>query len=244
MRWHRAVPLVLVTLATLGGLLLVTPGEAQVGAPASADSPLPNRGIGLRGGFNLADLVGDDAGDSESAVGLSAGASFQILSFGPVSIGPEVYYAQKKSESRNLQSPTLPGTVASGFNLAYVEVPVLLKVRLPRFGGGRFIPHVHGGPVFGWNLDCDIDLVDQTADPEDTCASLLGGDAQSTLDDYEQGVTVGAGLDVVVLPGHGALTLDLRTTQGLSDVIQRESGQDLEIKNRTFSAMLGYAFAF
>lgn len=228
----------LLAFALLVAMALLVPG-------AAADAQTPGFGFGLKGGLNLADLIGDDAGDSESSVGLAAGGSFRLLSFGPVSVGPEVLYAQKKSEGRGLVGP-VDGTPSplTGFDLAYVEVPVLLTVRLPRFGGGRFAPNLHAGPVFGWNLDCQIDVADPEASAEETCASLLGGDAQSTLEDYEQGITAGAGLDVVVVPGRGALTLDLRTTHGLSDVIERESGEDLEIRNRTFSAMLGYSFGF
>ena len=164
--------------------------------------------IGLKGGLNLADFVGNDAGDSQSTVGLNAGGSFQILQFGPVSFGPELFYAQKGSERQVVTAPgggTVTGT--SKFNLAYVEVPVLLTVRLIDSPGSRIRPFVHAGPVFGWNLNCTIDFSDPDTAPEETCASLLGGDIQSTLEDYEQGITFGGGLDVAVVPGQGALTL-------------------------------------
>lgn len=225
--------------ALLASLIAV----ALVFGPGSRDAPA--QGLGLKGGLNLADFVGSDAGDSESTVGLNAGGSFQILSFGPVSIGPEVFYAQKGSKRRTITAPgggTVTGT--SKFNLAYVEVPVLLTVNLIDSPGSRFRPFVHAGPVFGWNLDCTIDFSDPDTAPEETCASLLGGDIQSTLKDYEQGITFGGGLHVALVPGHGALTLDLRATRGLDDVIRTESGSDLEIRNRTFTAMLGYSFAF
>lgn len=201
--------------------------------------------IGLKGGLNLADFVGSDAGDSESTVGLNAGGSFRLLSFGPVSLGPEVYYAQKGSERPVFATPG-GGTVAgtSTFNLAYIEVPLLLTVHLVNSPRSRFRPFLHGGPVFGWNLDCTLDFSDPETAPEETCGSLLGGDLQSTVEDYEQGITFGGGLDVAVIPGRGALTLDLRATRGLDEVIRTESGSDLEIRNRAFTAMLGYSFAF
>lgn len=201
--------------------------------------------IGLKGGFNLTDFVGADAADDESAVGLNAGGSFQILNIGPVSLGPEIYYAQKGSKPRRVEldgEQTAP--VPSKFSLPYVEAPVLLTVRLPRFGGDRLQPFVLGGPTFAWNLDCDLHFTDEAAEPEETCESLLGGDIESTLEDNERGVTLGGGMNVIVIPDHGALTLDLRTTQGLDDVIRRESGEDLEIRNRAFTAMLGYSFSF
>lgn len=242
MRWSTRGPLGLGAALIVAGLLAATAGEAQMAGSMGGPMGMGGSSIGLKGGFNLASFIGGDAGDSESAVGLNAGGSFMLVSVGPVSIGPEVYYARKKSESTGLAVPGGGTSVASEFDLAYVEVPLLVSVRLPRFGNDRFQPHLDAGPVFGWNLDCTIDMADQEATPEDTCASLLGGDAESTLEDYEQGVTFGGGLDFTVLPGRGALSLDLRTTLGLSDVIERESGEDLEIRNRTFSAMLGYSF--
>lgn len=206
-------------------------------APVSAQG----QQIGLKGGLNLADFVGDDAEDDDSRVGLNAGGSFQILNIGPVSIGPEIYYAQKGSEPRMAEEPEVG--VPSRFNLAYLEVPVLVTVRLPRFADDRLQPFLHAGPAFAWNLDCDLDFTDPETAPEETCESLLGGDLESTLEDYDQGVTFGGGMNVIVIPGRGALNLDLRMTQGLTDVIERESGEDLEIRNRAFTAMLGYSFS-
>lgn len=242
MRWIARRPHEICTALIALGLLLASGSEAQMGGTMGGPAGPGGSSIGIKGGFNLASFIGADAGDSESAVGLNAGGSFMLLSVGPVSIGPEVYYARKKSESTGLTVPGDGASVASEFDLAYVEVPLLVSVRLPRFGNDRFQPHLDAGPVFGWNLDCTVDLADQQASPEDTCASLLGGDTGSTLEDYEQGITFGGGLDFTVVPGRGALSLDLRTTLGLSDVIERESGEDLEIRNRTFSAMLGYSF--
>lgn len=212
-------------------------------ATTSRTGTVRAQGIGLKGGLNLADFVGNDAGDTESTVGLNAGGSFQILNFGPVSIGPEIFYAQKGSE-RQLATAPGGGTIAgtSTFNLAYVEVPVLLTVRLVNAPGSRFRPFLQAGPVFGWNLDCTVDFSDPQASPAETCQSLLGGDLESTIEEYEQGVTFGGGLDIAVVPGRGALTLDLRSTLGLDQVIQTQSGTDLEIRNRTFTAMLGYSF--
>lgn len=175
-------------------------------------------------------------------MGLNAGGSFDLISVGPVSVGPELFYAQKGAKLTQLASPGGGASSTSTFNLAYVEVPVLLTVRLMDLEDSWFQPFVHAGPVFGWNLDCRIDFSDQQADPEQTCASLLGGDIESTLQDYEQGVTAGGGVRVTPDPRFGAVTLDLRVTQGLDDVIERSSGSNLKIRNRTFTAMVGYSF--
>src|SRR5262245_12661679 len=56
-------------------------------SPASAQ-------FGIRGGVNLSKFVGNDAGD-ESVAGLNLGASIPLINIGPLSIGPEIYYAKK-----------------------------------------------------------------------------------------------------------------------------------------------------
>lgn len=231
-RVHRNVRPLLLAVGTAVAVLVAGAGEA------------PAQHIGLKGGLNLSDFVGGGAEEDDFSVGLNAGGSMQIISIGPVSIGPEIYYVEKGSKPRQVDvGGGGTATVPTGFSLPYVEIPVLASVRLPRFGGDRFEPYLFGGPAFAWNLDCDLSFEEGAAPPEETCASLLGGDLESTLEDYEQGVTFGGGLNVVVIPGHGALTLDLRTTQGLSEVIERESGEDLELRNRSFLAMLGYSFS-
>ena len=48
------------------------------------------------GGINLSQFIGDDVENSEGLMGLNAGLSFSIINIGPVSIVPEVYYAEKK----------------------------------------------------------------------------------------------------------------------------------------------------
>lgn len=80
-------------------LLLPDPGFAQ---------------IGIRGGINLTDFVGDDAGETDSKAGLNLGASFRILNFGPVAIVPEVYYAQKGAKRSFVTIPDGPGTPNDG----------------------------------------------------------------------------------------------------------------------------------
>jgi hypothetical protein len=214
----------------VGALLCVTLSAGDAGAQS----------LGLKGGFNLSNLVGEDA-QGESTVGLNAGGSFALISVGPVSIGPEIFYAQKGTKLTQLASPGGGASSTSTFNLAYVEVPVLVTVDLMDLEDSWFQPFVHAGPVFGWNLDCRLDLSDREADPEETCASLLGGDIESTLRDYERGITAGGGMHVTPDPQFGALTLDVRFTRGLNDVIERSSGSNLKIRNRTFTAMVGYS---
>jgi len=200
------------------------------------------RGIALRGGINLATFVGVDAPEGEPKPGLSLGASFQLINIGPVTIAPEVYYAQKGS-IQNITAAAMDPTQSTlsqadlEFTLAYVEIPLLAIVHLP-FGGKTFGPYLEGGPAFAWNLDCRVDLSGAES-IEDTCDELFGENIEATLKDYELGFVVGLGTDIHLFGGMGALNLDARLTQGLSRL-----SEDSEIANQAFTLMLGYRFGF
>lgn len=215
---------------------------------------LPDAGfaqIGIRGGINLTDFVGDDAGDTDSKAGLNLGASFRILNFGPVAIVPEVYYAQKGAKRSFFTDPIGPESLndqttgEATFDLPYIEVPVLLRVALPQLQDGRFQPYLNAGPVFAWNLDCTVEFEQQglATDGED-CDSLQSEAAfEETVRDYETGFTIGGGTDIVVIPGHGGLNLDVRYTRGLTRITEDPDGGDApDVTNQAFTVMLGYSF--
>ena len=61
-------------------------------APASAQ-------LGFHGGINLTDLVGGGVGQSENRTGLNFGLGYDILQLGALSLGPELYYAQRGAEA-------------------------------------------------------------------------------------------------------------------------------------------------
>lgn len=199
--------------------------------------PAPARGqFGFKGGINLVDFFGDDVETVDKRPRLAGGVAFDIFSLGPLTLAPELYYAQKGAE--NFQSSLAEGEPAE-ISLAYVEIPALVKLGLP-FGGRRFQPYLAAGPVFGWQLSCSV-TADQAA-AADNCDQLLGGQEQleETLRDYEQGLMFGAGFAFDVIPGIGAITLDARYAQGLTRLTAGEDGPD--IQNRALSVLLGYRF--
>lgn len=199
--------------------------------------PAPAQGqFAIKGGVNLVDFFGDDVEEADRRPRLAGGASYDVLSLGPLTLAPELYYAQKGAEQ--FESRLMAGEAAE-ISLAYVEVPVLLRLALP-FGGYRFRPYVAGGPVFGWRLDCEATAGPAGAQPD--CDQLLGGEAQleETLREYEQGLMFGAGVAVSVLRGIGAITLDARYARGLTRLSGAEDGPD--IQNRALSVLLGYRF--
>lgn len=213
--------LVPILLALLVALLLPAPAQAQ---------------FAIKGGINVVDFFGDDVQEADRRPRLAGGAGFDVLSLGPLTLAPELYYAQKGAEQ--FQTRLMEQQPAE-ISLAYVEVPVLLRVALP-FGGQRFRPYLAGGPVFGWQLDCEVTAGPDGSQPE--CDQLMGGEAQleETLRQYEQGLMFGAGVAVSLFRGIGAITLDGRYAQGLTRLSDAEGAP--EIQNRALAVLLGYRF--
>lgn len=190
----------------------------------------------LKGGVNLVDVFGNDVEASDTRPRLAGGVGFDLVGVGPFTLSPEIYYAQKGAE--NFQGRLAAGEAAE-ISLAYVEVPVLVRLAIP-LGGSRFQPYLAGGPVFGWQLDCQVRATNAGA--QEDCGQLLGGQDQleETLRDFEQGVMFGAGLAFEVIRGVGAVTLDARYALGLTRLGAGDDGP--EIQNRALSVLLGYRF--
>jgi hypothetical protein len=83
--------------------------------------------IGIRGGVNLSKFVGADVVGAEDLMGLNAGLSLNLITIGPVSVFPEVYYAERgtrfSEQLRTLQNPNpdqplTPQDLELEFNLA------------------------------------------------------------------------------------------------------------------------------
>ncbi len=221
--------------------------------------------FGIRGGVSLNDFFGDGIGNTEQTGKLSYGISVGLIRIGSFQIMAEGYYRQKGAgwsalDALNtgggpvaLDSMQLAGLVAGGdltgqmleFGLDYIEVPVLLRWNLPIFAG-RLRPYLNGGPAFGWRVNCGVTIAVTAGaggDPtESDCQDLTQENLTETLKDYELGMVVGGGLDVGVLGGMGAITLDFRLTRGLSRISEGQTGP--EVRNQAFSAVLGYTFGF
>lgn len=209
---------------------------AILGASAGAlDAQLP---LELRGGFNLSEFVGGEVADGASGDtrrGLDLGFGFTPLRMGPAAVAVEVYYRQKGAEGFS----QLPGAGAAGgfeIGLDYVEIPVLLRVGIPLASSLGL--YLQGGPAFAWRIDCGIHAASDGGQVTPDCDDIGGANLEATLRDYEQGVVGGAGLELRVPGGMGAVTLDSRFTRGLTRISEDEGSP----RNQSISLMLGYSF--
>lgn len=207
--------------------------------------------VGIRGGFNLSKFVGEDIEETEDLLGLNFGLSFSFINLGPISIVPEVYYAEKGTrlvdqfqqlQQTDSQQPVNPEDINLEFNLAYVEIPILAKVRLPFLSTRIVHPYIAGGPVFGFRLDCSISFTNNNAEQKiQDCADENFSDLEETFNDADRGYVLSSGIDFQI-PILGTLTLDGRYYRGLSRLIENEENDD--IYNQNLTLMLGYTIGF
>jgi hypothetical protein len=186
--------------------------------------------FGFRGGMNLSKFVGADAAPhNESARGLNLGATITLLHIGPVSIVPEVYYAEKGSKEIDLATAT-----TFEYGLDYIELPVLIKVAFPIKGWLR--GYVDGGPAYAWNINCSVSATDAgTTNTLNECGEMFRS-FDTAMEKADRGVVMGAGLDFTIR-GLGGLNLDARLVRGLARL---KPGTGSDIKNQAASLMLGY----
>ena len=184
-------------------------------------------GGGPKIGVNIANVVGDSAGGSETKWGLNGGAFLNLGVNPAVSFQAELLYTQKGARWTDV-NPWF-GDVELTAALDYFEVPVLLKLSWPV--PGRTVPSVMFGPYLATKLSTtgtlDIAGVSTSADiPEIKSA------------DY--GLVLAACLDFLV--GTGRIVLDGRYSLGLTTVDDDDPPNQLDMKNSTFSITVGYSF--
>jgi hypothetical protein len=199
-------------------LIAAFAGLAALPQPAAADIQ-----FGIKAGGNMAKPTGADAQDPmatlKSRVGFMGGI-FLAVNFGRVvTIQSEVLYTMKGATYVALDDSYTDKLYAD-----YIEVPLLLKLKLP---SPIVQPFIFGGPTVGFKLNEKL---------------MSNGEeiplAESLLKNNDYGAIVGAGLNL----GRNFM-LDVRYSMGMQKVIAVFEGeQELDYKNGVWSATLGIAF--
>ncbi len=191
-----------------------------VAAPAPSEAGIK---FGLRLGGNAAKLTGDDIQDIgetiKSKTGLVAGVFLAINLGKIVTIEPEVLYTMKGSK---LEDPI--GEYTGKLYGDYLEIPLLLKIRIPTPG---IQPAIFAGPSIGFKLREKL-----TFNGEDVPLE------ESLLENNDYGAIFGAGLDI----GRHFM-IDVRYSLGLKKVLTTiEDAESIDVKNGVWSATIGIAF--
>jgi hypothetical protein len=189
----------------LGLVLLVTAFTALLALPQPAAADVR---FGLKGGASIANVNGDfvDAlGDWKSTVGFCGGI-FLEFNFGRVlTLQPEVLYTMKGAD-----------TGEGKLKFDYIEIPVLLKLRLPI---GDVHPFIFAGPAFGFTLNSALEGIELEDFPKSDYSAVLGG-----------GLQLGRSIHI-----------DIRYTMGLQK-LEIPDLEAIDLKNGVISATIGLAF--
>ncbi len=169
-------------------------------------SRLPAQAFGLKAGLSFATLS-NARPDWKTRTGFAAGIALG-LGPGPVSLQPEALYVQKGVAPNGAPSNSAP-------KLAYLDVPVLLKLQVPTPG---ISPFAVAGPVVSFRLSC----------------TAGDADCNSTFKSTDWGVALGGGLR---LGGPTGLTIEGRYTWGLTDIHDVSAG--VSSRTRTFLLLAG-----
>lgn len=186
--------------------------------------------VGLKGGGNLATVVGGDAelpgATKKRALGFSGGA-MAAINLGSFGVQPELLYSVKGVK---YEADQTDGTRRIRYN--YLQVPLLLRFNasLPAI---PVTPKFMLGPSASFFLSGKSKATGDLGDPTEE------GVQTSELDEDNQrspyfGAIAGAGVDVGL--GPGVLVVDLRYEQGLNKI----AAKDAEPASRFHSSITGH----
>lgn len=186
----------------------------------------PRASVGAEVGYSRSDLGGADAARVRSRQGALTGVYLQAPLAGPLSLRPEILFALKGG--RTQASVEGGGTVDLDIELAYIELPVLLRAGVTR---GRFRPMVFGGAAPALQIGCDLQVIDPNTPIRATCdAANVPG-----FRTFDIGAVVGGGLEM--RGPQSALALEARYTTGLRAVLD-----GVDVRNRSFGIVLALTF--
>jgi outer membrane protein with beta-barrel domain len=182
--------------------------------------------VGAEVGYSRSDLSGSEAQRVESRQGALTGVYLQMPLKPPVFLRTEILFALKGGRTQAVVNDTLTRDLDIG--LAYIEMPVLLRVAATR---GRFRPVAFGGPAPSLQIGCDLQVIDPNTPISATCAET----DVPPFRQFDLGMVIGGGLEMRF--PQSALALEARYTVGLRSVLD-----GVDVKNRAFGVVLALTF--
>ena len=183
--------------------------------------------LGFVGVFNLPNLSVDVEGITSTlgTTGLAGGIVAEIQLSENITVSTQPMYLPKGAGLKT-DHPNVPSRTEINLDLAYIEVPVLLKYFITNDVAR---PYVIAGPSFGFLSKAEevisLDAEEQTLDVKD--------DFEST----DLSILFGGGVDVPM--GSATFFLDGRYAIGLTDISMAE---DESVKTKGFQIALGAKF--
>lgn len=207
--------------------------------------------FGIKSGANFANVYNvEDALDYETKIGFIVGGFYRFDLNNHLAIQPEAYFSMKGTngggtETYDYFGGTITETYDYTFKLNYLEIPVLLKYKIPT--SGKLKPSLFLGPCVAFKLSARLigsyKYEETYVYPGDSGYYSYEENFDEEVDAVERtdfGLVIGAGLDIEM--GSGSLLIEARYNLGLSGLSKFADASDPGAKNAVFTLMLGIAF--
>ena len=181
--------------------------------------------VGAELGYSRSDLKGTDATGVLARQGALTGVYLEAPLLGRLSLRPELLFALKGGRATTALEGG--GSALLDIDVAYIEMPILLKVTPLR---RRVRPVVFAGAAPALQIGCDFKVILPNQPISATCA-----EAGFAVRDLDLGAVAGAGAEIRW--GQSALALEGRYTTGLRSILDRA-----EVRNRAFGLVLVLTF--
>lgn len=188
---------------------------------------------GIKGGVNFANVGGEDAKnpDPQSITAFNAGVFATFNVNGTVVLQPEIIYSVKGfkvSDVLNFFGQNY-SIIMTG-KIAYLEIPILVKLTMPSSTDDIFKPNIFIGPELAIKLSAKVrsEVTGQPSQEQDL----------QNISSSDYGAIIGVGTDINL--STIGLTIDARYDYGLNNVTSTQNPVD--VKHRVFSVNCGIKF--
>jgi outer membrane immunogenic protein len=186
--------------------------------------------VGLKGGINISTLYqkGVDLVSVpwESAIGFTVGGFYTINVNDYFAFQPELYYSKKGGK---LEGSILSVLASKSLAIHYMELPLLLKLKLPT--QASINPSLFVGPYASFKLSDKGEI------------KVLGIELKEEfikIKDSDFGLVFGGEIDFKI--SNAIIIFDIRYDLGLVNIAEPIIGIENEMKNRSLILMVGFGF--
>jgi len=176
--------------------------------------------VGFKGGYNVSQVLFEPGiGLNINLLpGIQAGVAAKLSANPNVALQAELNFSQKgwieDFRSANDSEALLDLDRTQSYRYNYIDLPILTHIYV---GGKRVNVFINLGPHFSFLLGADSTSSSERLETDIPTFSY----ASNTAINFEYGVTAGAGIAVTV--GKGTFQLEARLTQGLNNIIDRDT---------------------
>lgn len=185
--------------------------------------------FGIKGGFNLYTLTGDDSDDAKSLAGFNLGAFAEFRITEKFSIQPEVQYSAQGAKAEGSFSAEGISVDAEGkFKLGYINVPVMAKFYVTND------VTIEAGPYVGFLTSAKLKVEGTYSDGGSTIEVSDTQDAKELFKSTDFGLNIGLGYNFT-----DNIFANARYAFGLSNIAD---DNDADLKNAGLQIAVGYRF--